>query len=138
MTPEQLAQVHAAAFIHERSWSAAEFTTLLAQPFIHLFFEKGGFALVRTLAGESELLTLAVAPEHQRQGIARRLLIEWIEACSQQADTAFLEVAADNIGALTLYDSLFFQRSNLRKAYYSRVGAASVDAVLMTRVLTQG
>ncbi len=138
MTPEEMAKIHKAAFIHERSWSAAEFETMLTQPYIQPFCTNGGFALTRTLAGESELLTLAVAPEQQRRGIARSLLTQWLKISSPLADTAFLEVAADNIGALNLYDSLLFQSSNIRRAYYTRKNAPAVDAILMTRDLTQG
>lgn len=138
MTPQEMSRIHGLAFVHERGWSAAEFEQMLAQPYIQHFSTVGGFALTRSLAGESELLTLAVAPEHQRRGIARSLLKRWLKNSSPLADTAFLEVAADNITALALYDSLFFQRSNTRKAYYTRKGGKAVDAILMSRDLTQG
>lgn len=138
MTPEEMAHIHAAAFTHERGWSATEFQQMLAQPYIQRLSTTGGFALTRTLAGESELLTLAVAPERQRRGIARTLLTQWLKNSSPLADTAFLDVAADNIVAISLYESLLFQRSSLRKAYYTRKSSPAVDAVLMTRTLTQG
>lgn len=138
MTPSEMAAIHAAAFITERGWSAQEFTDLLAQPYTAAFTAPGGFALTRTLAGESELLTLAVDPRHQRRGIARALLTAWLDAVQAKADTAFLEVAADNLAALTLYEQQGFTRSGLRKAYYRRQGGPSVDAVLMIRLLTQG
>jgi ribosomal-protein-alanine N-acetyltransferase len=138
MTPEEMSRIHGAAFVHERGWSAAEFEQMLAQPYIQHFSTVGGFALTRTLAGESELLTLAVAPEHQRRGIARTLLMQWLKNSAPLADTAFLDVAADNNAALKLYDSLLFQRINLRKGYYTRKGGPAVDAILMSRDLTQG
>lgn len=138
MTPAQMAHIHAAAFTQERAWTAAEFTSLLASPYVHAFTANGGYALTRTLAGESELLSLAVHPDHQRRGIARGLLTAWITAIQPQAETAFLEVAADNSGALALYESMEFARSGLRKGYYSRADAPAVDAVLMSRPLTQG
>jgi ribosomal-protein-alanine N-acetyltransferase len=136
MTPEQMAHIHSDAFTQERGWSASEFAELLAQPYTHVLSDTAGFALTRTLAGETELLTLAVAPKHQRCGIARKLLNQWLSDSFEHADTAFLDVAADNAGALALYDSLSFQRSGLRKAYYTRKNGSSVDAVLMTRSLT--
>ena len=138
MTPEHLAQIHAAAFTRERGWTAAEFADLLAGTYVNLFTAEGGFALTRTLAGESELLTLAVHPDHQRRGIARGLLSDWIAAIQPQVETAFLEVAADNHGALALYQSAEFSRSGLRKAYYARDGAPAVDAVLMSRAFPSG
>lgn len=138
MTPQEFSRIHGVAFVHERGWSAAEFEQMLAQPYIQHFSTVGGFALTRTLAGESELLTLAVAPEHQRRGIARTLLVQWLKYSSPLADTAFLDVAADNTAALALYDSLLFQRSNTRRAYYPRKSGKAVDAILMSRDLTRG
>lgn len=138
MTPHQLADIHAAAFLSERPWHAEEFAQLLTQPYTSVYVGHEGFALTRTLAGESELLTLAVAPSSQRKGIARALLGQWLIEVRALADTAFLEVAADNAPAITLYETSGFRRSGLRKAYYKRANGPPVDAVLMTRALTSG
>lgn len=138
MTPAHMAQIHSAAFTRDRGWSSEEFAELLAQSYVQIFVAEGGFALTRTLAGESELLTLAVAPEHQRRGIARGLLEHWISAVEPVAETAYLEVAADNAAAITLYDRVKFSRSGLRKAYYHRTNGSAVDALLMSRALTRG
>lgn len=96
----------------------------------------GGFALTRTLAGESELLTLAVHPTRQRRGIARELLSDWINHASPIADLAFLEVAADNAGAIALYSSLSFDESGRRKGYYRRKTGPAMDAIMMTRAIS--
>ena len=134
-----MAEIHARAFAQDRGWSMDEFATLLAQPHTHAFTHlQAGFALTRTLAGESELLTLAVDEAHRRKGIASALLRDWLTATLPDADTAFLEVAADNTAALALYRSAGFLRSGLRKAYYTRPDSRAVDAVLMTRALTRG
>lgn len=138
MTPSELATIHGVAFVHDRGWSADEFTALLAQPYTAAFTAQGGFGLTRTLAGESELLTLAVSPTYQRRGIASDILTQWLTAIKTNAETAFLEVAADNHGALALYAKHGFAQSGLRKAYYARTSGAAVDAVLMTRAFTQG
>lgn len=138
MTPVQMAQIHQSAFLSERPWSTKEFTDLLEQPYTKAFTMPGGFALTRTLAGESELLTLAVSPAFQRQGIAHSLLTRWLGHANTVAETAFLEVAADNTPACTLYEKMAFRPSGLRKAYYAREGAPAADAVLMTRALTSG
>lgn len=133
-----MAEIHQAAFVSARGWTEQEFTDLLSQPYTDAFTAEGGFAVTRTLAGESELLTLAVAPAHQRRGIADRLIGDWIAAVSPVAQTAFLEVAADNDAAIALYAKHGFTQSGLRKAYYMRSTAPAVDAVLMSRALTQG
>lgn len=138
MTPNQMADIHRAAFLNERGWNADEFSALLAQPYCAAFSAQGGFALTRTLAGESELLTLAVDPARQRRGIAGNLITRWIEAIQSTTETAFLEVAADNHGAIALYTKRGFTQSGLRKGYYPRTNGPSVDAVLMSRALTSG
>jgi len=138
MTPAQMAKIHAAAFLMERPWREEEFAQLLTQPLIRVYPGNGGFAVARTVAGESELLTLAVAPSSQRKGIARALLAQWITDARTSADTAFLDVAADNIPALALYETSGFTRSGQRKGYYARTSGPPADAVLMTRALTLG
>lgn len=138
MTPARMAQIHAAAFLHERGWTEPEFSDLIQAPYTRVYTRETGFALTRTLADESELLTLAVDPAAQRQGTARALIHEWLHDIRQDAQTAFLEVAADNTPALALYEGLSFERSGLRRGYYARAGAPAVDALLMARALTQG
>jgi len=138
MTPAQMSLIHGRAFVAERGWTEAEISDLLASPYCHTFTATHGFAICRTLAGETELLTLAVDPEAQRQGTAKMLMTQWIAASAAHAQTAFLEVAADNHAALALYYKHAFQRSGLRKGYYARADAEAVDAVLMSRALTQG
>lgn len=133
MTPEHLARLHAAAFLHERPWQAAEFADLLASPLVTLYPHTHGFALTRTFADESELLTLAVDPDHQRQGIARGLLTQWLNNTGSGVTTAFLEVAADNIPACALYDDLGFEVVATRRGYYKRKGTNPMDAVIMRR-----
>lgn len=133
MTPDDLAALHELGFASERSWSAQEFADLLSDPHVTLLHDPHGFALTRTVAGESELLTLVVHPDHRRQQIADSLVTRWMT--SAHATQAFLEVAADNHAAQALYRKRGFAESGRRKAYYRRAGAASVDAVLMTAAL---
>ena len=138
MTPADLAALHRAAFLQDRSWSAEEFASLLASPFVTLHDAPHGFALTRTVAGESELLTLAVDPAHQGQGIGRALLRRWIAAAAPDAQIAFLEVASDNTAAVPLYLSEGFTEVARRGAYYLRKNAAAADAIVMQRALTLG
>lgn len=131
MTPQDMAQIHAAAFTDARPWTAAEFTSLLDSPHVFTSTAPHGFALVRVVAGEAELLTIAVDPAHQGQGTGRRLMTRWMTLAAQSASDAFLEVAADNAPARALYGTCGFAQSGLRTAYYARAGAPAVDAVLM-------
>ncbi|MGC1503490.1 MAG: GNAT family N-acetyltransferase [Sulfitobacter sp.] len=138
MTPAELSALHHAAFKTERPWSTAEFETLLASPYVTAFTVPHGFALSRTVAGESELLTLAVDPAHQRQGLGRHLAQTWLAAICDAASEAFLEVAEDNIAAHALYLSLGFAEVARRPAYYARKNTASAAAIVLRCVLTSG
>lgn len=131
MTPQDMAQIHAAAFTDARPWSAAEFASLLDSPHVFTSTAPHGFALVRVVAGEAELLTIAVDPAHQGQGIGRRLMTLWMAQAAQTATDAFLEVAADNAPARALYTGCGFAQTGLRAAYYARADTQAVDAVLM-------
>ena len=72
MTPAALAALHARCFAaHPRPWSATEIEGLLDSPPNFLIDLPQGFLIGRAVADEAELLTLAVAPETRRQGLAR-------------------------------------------------------------------
>ncbi|MFU1605403.1 GNAT family N-acetyltransferase [Sulfitobacter pontiacus] len=133
-----MARIHAAAFVQDRAWTAQEIADLLASPFVTHLAEPQGFTLTRLIAGEAELLTLAVDPAAQRQGIGRRLLQRWMNGLETQADTAFLEVAADNTAAIALYTSAGFRQTATRRGYYQRKDAPSVDALILSRQFTHG
>ncbi len=128
-----LAAIHAAAFTQAERWDVAAFATLLSQPGTMARLDPaGGFVLARVAAGEAEILTLAVAPALRRQGRATALLrASLADAAAHGAEVAFLEVAAANVAALTLYARLGFAGAGTRRAYYKDGG----DALLLRMVL---
>lgn len=136
MTPAELASLHARCFTTPRPWGAAEFAELLSSRFCFLLTEPEGFLLGRVIAGEAELLTLAVAPEERRLGTGRKLVARFAEAATQRdADTAFLEVSAENTAARALYAQAGWTESGRRKGYYRTPEGCHIDAVIMTRAL---
>ncbi|MCD9148271.1 GNAT family N-acetyltransferase [Pseudophaeobacter flagellatus] len=136
LTSQQMAQIHAAAFTQSRPWSQTEFTALLDSPLVLACGDARAFALVRLVAGEAELLTLATHPAHQRQGLGRAVMQAWqSQAKLRGATESFLEVAADNAPALLLYESEGFAACGRRRGYYPRANGASVDAIVMQRGL---
>jgi ribosomal-protein-alanine N-acetyltransferase len=91
---------------------------------------------MRAIAGEAEVLTLAVEPAHRRRGAARALLRGALaQATAAGAEQAFLEVAADNAAALALYREEGFEEAGRRAGYYQRPGARAVDALVLRRSL---
>lgn len=132
---QALADLHAQAFDH--GWSAAEIGSLLETPGTFVVAEDQGFILARALAGEAEIITLAVAPAARRQGMARRLVeAAAVRAMALAAEALFLEVADDNVAALALYRGLGFEVVGRRRGYYARGnGEPPVDALVMRLAL---
>jgi [ribosomal protein S18]-alanine N-acetyltransferase len=136
---EALARLHAAAFPFE-PWNRNSLASLVALPAMRArVIESGGrapagFLLALVVAGEAEILTLCVAPNARRRGVARALLAD-LAALAREAQSPrlVLEVAADNGAALSLYESCGFAPIGRRAGYYRRGDAPPVDAVMLAR-----
>lgn len=136
------AHARMAAALHRTSfdapWSEEDFARLLEQPGIAGLMwaaaEPQGFILIRAVADEAEILTLAVAPPYRRRGLAAQLLDEaTLMLRAGGTHRLFLEVAADNPAAIGLYENAGFVTSGRRAQYYDRGrGAPRVDAIIMT------
>ncbi len=136
MTAAELAALHARCFTTPRPWSEAEFGQFLGDAGYFFCTEPAGFVLGRAVVGEAELLTLAVDPDHRRAGVGRRLAEAFAtQALARQADTAFLEVAAGNTGALALYTVSGYTESGRRPRYYTTPEGVKIDAILMKKNL---
>ena len=132
MTPEGLAQTHAAAFTDQRPWSADEFAALLSQTGVILCGDTKSFVLGRVIVDEAEVLSLATHPDHQRKGLARAALAQFlILACNQGAVRVFLEVAELNIPAKSLYLNNNFKIIGNRPRYYVTKDGAKIGADIM-------
>lgn len=94
-----------------------------------------GFSLVRTIADESELLLLAVAPDHRRKGTGSLLLEDFMErarACG--AYKVHLEVRDGN-GAAAMYRKAGFAQVGRRRNYYLGADGNRHDALTFARSL---
>ncbi len=132
MTPRALADLHRRAFSTPRPWRAEEFSALLEDPACDLIALPHGFALIRTVADETELLTIAVDRDHRRRGIAATLLAQCrARARERGAVTLFLEVAATNRAAIALYEKSGFARRGRRPAYYTCPDGTRSDALIL-------
>lgn len=136
---DRVSHLHRAAFepMGERGWSRADIAGLLASPGVagFLLTEAGrdiGMAICRVVAGEAELLAIAVDSARRRRGAARRLLDAIVDKVrAEGAGTLFLEVGADNPAALALYRSRGFETVGRRAAYYPRPNRPAADAFVM-------
>ncbi|MEL7213915.1 MAG: GNAT family N-acetyltransferase [Pseudomonadota bacterium] len=130
MTPNDLATTHALCFTTPRPWSEAEFTDLLNSPHVRLLGDTNAFLMARCVLDETEILTLATHPDHQRQGHALRLL----EALhTSQPGRVFLEVAENNQAAQMLYQRAGYRTEGRRKGYYRTPDGTALDALIMVR-----
>lgn len=90
-----------------------------------------GYIMPWFLPDQVHLLTIAVAPKHQRSGIGRRMLACLVNhARERRRENIVLEVRAGNTAALALYESYGFKRVNLRRNYYPDSGEDAVVMVL--------
>ncbi|MFN3288504.1 MAG: ribosomal protein S18-alanine N-acetyltransferase [Sphingomonadaceae bacterium] len=95
-----------------------------------------GFSLTRIIAGEAELLLLAIAPQARRAGLGDWLLASAMtDAQRRGAAEMFLEVREDNHAARRLYASRGFVEVGQRPGYYRGEGLRRHHAVSMRRRL---
>ena len=92
-----------------------------------------GYIGSQSVQGESDMMNVAVAPTHRRQGIAEALvaqLSEQLKALGNESLT--LEVRASNEGAIALYEKLAFQQVGRRPNYYRN---PKEDALILRKEL---
>lgn len=137
---ELLSMLHADST--EMPWNAESFESLLRHR--HRFGwladadgEPAGYILVQAIAGEAEILSLAVRPALQGRKIGRRLVERALhEVPRHGARRLLLDVAKSNAPALSLYSALGFRRIGERRAYYQRRGGLE-DALVMSYVFVE-
>ncbi len=86
-----------------------------------------GFLYCADAAGDSELLRIAVSKEHRRSGIGKALAKMLV---LETSGSIFLEVRESNTPARSLYLSLGFAESGIRKNFYKN---PTENAILMTK-----
>ena len=127
---EALAALHAEAF--DTPWDAASLSALLASPGVFAVEQPDGFILIRVVADEAEILTLAVRPAARRSGLGGRLVeAAVVRAAALGAERMFLEVAEDNVAARALYARAGFHQAGRRRSYYARSDGSREDALIL-------
>lgn len=82
------------------------------------------------MADEAHIVTMAVRPARQRQGVGESLLVAAIDmAIELNARMMTLEVRRSNTAAIALYRKYGFAEVGSRRAYY---GTSREDAVIMS------
>lgn len=135
----RMSQLHMRCF--DDPWSAISFRGLLLDTSIltlgvELNGELVAFAMAQTIAGESDILTVATAPEHRRKGLGATLIGALINRLGERGVSRItLDVAEDNAPARALYRGFGFTEDGRRPRYYTAGRDVPVDAVLMSRTM---
>jgi len=134
--------LHALCFPPDEVWSAWAFqdtfalTTTLG---VGAEDENGrltGMIIVQKTPPDADILTMCVAPDKRRHGLAAHLLSGLVTLLGPYGMARLcLDVAADNTAAIKFYESSGFLKDGRRKNYYLRAGGARVDAILMSRAI---
>ena len=81
--------------------------------------EVAGYVGSQTVLGETDMMNVAVSPDHRRRGIAERLITALVEALRERGSHCLtLEVRASNAPAIGLYEKLGFSQVGRRPNYY--------------------
>jgi ribosomal-protein-alanine N-acetyltransferase len=113
-------------------WSATMIRDLLATPGVSGFIARRdgratGLILGREMLDEGEILNLAVAKGNRRQGEGTALSRQMMNSfAARGVQRVFLEVRESNLGAITFYGRLGFQRVGRREGYYRQPGEAAL------------
>jgi len=81
---------------------------------------------------KGHVISIAVLPEHQREGIGQELMREAMEAMvNYKAKECYLEVRTTNVSAVNMYRKMGFEVARTIRGYY----ADGEDAYVMARKL---
>jgi ribosomal-protein-alanine N-acetyltransferase len=135
----KIAGLHGASF--HRGWSDGEIEQMLIDRDVLAHRATSGrsligFILSRLIAGEAEILSVAVASSRRGTGVARRLLdLHLRRLAGLGARAVFLEVGEDNVPARKLYQRAGFQEVGRRDGYYQGPKGMSTAALVLRRDL---
>ena len=95
-------------------YESGEFTT--PEPSLRFL----GYAILRQIGDDGELLKIAVDKQSQRKGVGALLMAAVIEHAAEKAfKSIFLEVREMNAAAVKLYEKCGFDIIRVRKDYYN-------------------
>ena len=120
------------------AWTRSQCAGILPMPGISLALARDpadrliGFALQRIIAGEGELLLLAVVPDQRRRGIGQRLLQSFIETAHDEGTGRVHLEVRDGNPAVEMYQSAGFKIVGRRRKYYHGRTGGQFDALTLS------
>jgi ribosomal-protein-alanine N-acetyltransferase len=94
--------------------------------------EAVGFSLQRIVAGDGELLLLAVDPKHRRRGVGRALLQQFIEQARHEGTSRVHLEVRDGNPAVVMYRKAGFKAVGRRRKYYHGRTGGEFDALTLS------
>lgn len=138
-----LAEIHHQGF--SKGWTDGEFAKLLtSKNYFCLVARKKGqadkppsaFIMIRKVADEAEIITIATKKSARRKGVARQLLEAAIRKLQADRITSlFLEVDENNTAAIGLYRKLGFKKISERKGYYTSSDRDNPTTALVMQIV---
>ena len=118
--------------LHDNYKQTYDLESLLTKDYFHLLvYEKDnqviGFLAYSLLIDSVDILDIYVDKEYRQQKIAS-LLIDYMISMVDPKTSFLLEVAVDNLPAISLYEKFGFKVIHIRKKYYGQK-----DAYVMER-----
>ena len=135
---EKFAKIHSQSFNQKNLKYSSDFIlSLLKNPNISYIYKKNkGFCIFSCNEKEAEIITMAILPKYQNQGIGSLILTELEGILSEiSCNKVFLEVTSNNLIAIHLYDKLGFKSFGIRKNYYSVSENKKINAILMKKII---
>ena len=116
------------------AWSEKQISEI-PENCVYLVCENGGeicgIASIYLVFGEGEIMNIAVSQKHRRKGLAFGLMSALEkEALDKNCENIILEVAVDNLSAISLYKKCGYAPVGTRKGFYK-----GVDAIIMEKKL---
>ena len=135
---ELLANIHRRCFPHY--WDINAFNDFFAIEGTHALLAESeqpvGMMVYRIAGDQADIMTIAVLPEHRRQGLAAALVEKALaDIATHKIDTLFLDVEDGNVAAIALYEKYGFSHLRRRKLYYRQKDGTCTDALVMQRKL---
>ena len=145
MTIERMNETHVAAvaalekLCFADPWSLSSIASELNNPLALwlVAVEDGdliGYISTQSVMGESDMMNVAVHPDHRRKGVGETLVLALCEALSGENTSLALEVRSSNAPAISLYEKLGFVQVGLRRNYYRN---PKEDALILRKELAK-
>lgn len=92
-----------------------------------------GYIGSQTVLDETDMMNVAVHPDHRRHGIAEELVLELVRRLQEKGSRCLtLEVRASNESAKALYAKLGFEQAGCRRNYYRN---PKEDALILKKMM---